>query len=90
MVADKAWAIPSDLVGPFKQLRVYPVAHNQPINTILAGASALVTSDAQHGQLAGYVAECDGALTRHDSVSQSARDSGAAAMSSAAWILLSR
>jgi hypothetical protein len=31
-----------DLVGPFKQLGVDAVADNQPINTILAGASALV------------------------------------------------
>src|SRR5262249_8155003 len=37
----------------------------QPINTILAGASALVTSDAQHGQLADDVAECDRAIARH-------------------------
>jgi hypothetical protein len=44
---------------------VYPVAHNQPINTILAGASALVTSDAQHGQLSEDVAECDRAVARH-------------------------
>ena len=32
---------------------------------ILAGTSALVTSDAQHGQLADDVAECDRAVSGH-------------------------
>jgi len=41
------------------------VAHNQPINTVLAGASALVTSDAQDGQFANDVAEDDGAILGH-------------------------
>jgi hypothetical protein len=40
---------------PVEQLGIDAVAHNQPINTVLAGASALVTSDAQHGQLADDV-----------------------------------
>jgi hypothetical protein len=52
-----AGTICSDLVRAVEQLCVYPVAHNQPINTILARASALVTSDAQHGQLADDVSE---------------------------------
>src|SRR5215472_12966186 len=60
-----ARAIGCDLVGPLEQLGVYPVAHNQPINAILTGASALVTSDAQHGQLPDDVAECDRAVARH-------------------------
>jgi len=47
------------IVGPVEQLGVDTVAQNQPINTILARASALVTSEAQHGQLADDVAECD-------------------------------
>src|SRR5215471_5696387 len=53
------------LVGPFKQLGVDTVAHNQPINTILARTSTLVTNDAQHGQLANDVAEDDGAIAGH-------------------------
>ena len=53
-------AVDRDLVGPVEQLGVYPVAHNQPINTALAGTSALVTSDAQqHRQLADHVADDD-------------------------------
>jgi hypothetical protein len=39
--------------------------HNQPIYTVLAGTSALVTSDAQHRQLADDVAECDRAVAGH-------------------------
>jgi hypothetical protein len=54
-------------VGPVEQLGVYPVAHNQPINTVLAGTSALVTSDAQHRQLAYDVVEYDRAAARHHS-----------------------
>ena len=42
-----ARTIRRDLVRPVEQLRIYPVAHNQPIYTVLAGTSALVTSDAQ-------------------------------------------
>ena len=56
-----------DLVGPREQLGVDPVAHNQPINTVLARMSTLVTSDAQHGQLADDVTECDRAFAGHHS-----------------------
>ena len=48
--------------SPLEQLRVEAVAHNKPINTVLAGTSALVALDAQHGQLAGDIAECDRAV----------------------------
>jgi len=54
-----------DLVGPFKQLGVDTLAHNQPVNAILSRASALVTSDAQPGRLADDVAEDDGAIAGH-------------------------
>ena len=53
-------------------------------------STALVAVDAQHVELADQVSENNGTVTRPDSVSQSARDSGAAAMSSAARILLPR
>ena len=57
---------PEDLrIAPFKQLGVDAVAHNQPINTILARATAFVTGDAQNGELADDVAEDDGAIARH-------------------------
>jgi hypothetical protein len=54
------------------------------IPTLTAALGAL---DVEHTELADEVAENDGAFTRH-SASQFLRDSGAAAMSSAAWILL--
>src|SRR5215469_5892407 len=60
-----ARTIGRDLVGPVEQLGVDAVADNQPLNTILARASALVTSDAQHSQLADDVAEDDGAIAGH-------------------------
>jgi hypothetical protein len=50
---------------PVEQLRVEAVAHNQPINRILAGASALVALDPQNGELADDVAECDRAVAGH-------------------------
>jgi hypothetical protein len=40
-----------------------------------------------HIELPDQVAKGDGAFTRHDSASQFSRDSGAAAMSAAAWNL---
>jgi len=58
------WTVGRDPVGPVEQLGVYPVGHNQGINTVLAGTSALVTSDAQHRQLAGDVAEYDRAVAQ--------------------------
>jgi hypothetical protein len=54
-------------VGPVEQVRVYPVVHNQPINAVLAGTSALATSDAQHRQLAYDAADYDRADARHHS-----------------------
>jgi hypothetical protein len=40
-------------------------AMRQLINPVLVGAPALITSDAQHGQLAGDIAECDRAVAGH-------------------------
>jgi len=57
-----ARAVGLDLVGPREQLGVNAVAHNQAVNTVLARASALVTSDPQHCQFADEVAEDDGAV----------------------------
>jgi len=57
-------AVGRDLVRPVEQLGVDAIAHNQSINPILARASALVTSDAQHRQLADKVSENDCAFTR--------------------------
>ena len=46
-------AVGCNLVGLLEQLGVNGVAHNQPINAILARVSALVASDRKHGKLAG-------------------------------------
>jgi len=55
----------SAVISPVEELGVDAIAHNQSINPILARASALVTSDAQHRQFADDVAECDRAFARH-------------------------
>jgi hypothetical protein len=80
--------------APVKQLSIDAVTLDQPVNTILAGASALVASDAQHGQLADDVAECDRAIARHH-IHPSTRNARsicavAASMSSASFVCAAR
>jgi hypothetical protein len=52
--------------------------------------AAFFALDVEHVELADQVSENDGTFTRHDSAAQFLHDSGAAAMSEAAWILLPR
>jgi hypothetical protein len=58
-------AVGCDLVGPFKQLGVDAIPHDQAVNTVLARATAFVTGNAQNGELADDAAECDGAIAGH-------------------------
>jgi hypothetical protein len=60
-----ARTIGRNLVGPFKQLGVDAVAHDQAINVVLARATAFVALDAQDSELANDVTEDDGAIAGH-------------------------
>ena len=74
-------AVGRDLVGPVEQLGIDTVAHNQPINTVPARARALVTSDAQNGELANDVAKDDGGASEPPLNPQRAHHLGAIAAS---------
>src|SRR5262249_30080821 len=52
---------------PVEQLRVDTVAHNQPINPILAEPTALVALDGNDVELVENVAECDRSVAGHHS-----------------------
>jgi hypothetical protein len=87
-----------ELVAQVGHGDVRAVLFEEPINAILPGAVTLWAGQADHVELGRSLAEREGAVgmsqpivTKHEgSASQSSRDSGAAARSSAAWILLPR
>jgi hypothetical protein len=66
-VRDLLWAVGGDLIKPVDQLCVPATLLDQPINTIAASASAFLTVDVQHIELADKIAEYDCAVAGHAS-----------------------
>jgi hypothetical protein len=65
------------------------LALDQSVKPIAPASAALFALNVEHVEYADQVSKNDGAFSRHGA-SQSPHDNGAAAMSSAAWILLPR
>ena len=62
------WAVGGDLAKPVDQLCLPATLLNQTIKTVATGATALLTVDVQHIELADEITENDCAVAGHSEI----------------------